>query len=237
MRSTGIISALRAEAACLTSKAITVQTLLTISDDLTLIISGMGEKNVARALDESVRNGAKSIVSFGTAGALDNDLNSGDLILAREILNSDKKPVQTSDKWRNHILKKWSVSPFRVFQRNIYSDSEVATDGKSKELIAQNTAADAIDMESALIADFASIHNIPCLILRVIVDEKNMSIPKPILEITDEFGDVSIFLLFTTIIRNPGLLPDLVRLGIAFRNAKKTMSWIGAHLTQIPLPE
>lgn len=233
----GIVTALASEAACLTHENLSPALPCPISDRLLLVLSGMGESRVNHALESLLAMKVDGLISFGTAGALCSSMKSGDIVIPEKIVGAHGNTMNTSPSWRDWILSHLNEFPRTVHGGILMTTSAVISDSNSKKNLYENSGAVAVDMESALIMTAASAHNIPALSLRIIVDESNTTIPASILENTDAFGDASIPGIFASILRQPVLIRDLIRLGKAFRDAKSSMRWLGSRAERILLTE
>ncbi len=204
-----------------------------LTKDIDTILCGMGEDNVRHACELLLNKNVKGLICFGTCAALTENINSGDLILAERILTTNNDRFLSAESWRDSIQKYLNENDIPIHEGDIYSSSSVITSPADKLTLAQQTDAIAVDMESAIVFQFAQKNNIPALSLRVVVDEAHVSIPQPVLDNTDEYGQVNIASLLLTVIRQPRLVMDLVTLGRAFSRAKTSMLWVGKHAEQM----
>jgi hypothetical protein len=81
-------------------------------------------------------------------------------------------------------------------------------------------------MESLAIARIANEEKLPCVSIRAIVDEAAQCIPEAIIKNTDTFGRPSLFPLFSSLIRNPGLITDLIKLRSAMKAATTSLNTV-----------
>ena len=88
-------------------------------------------------------------------------------------------------------------------------------------------------MESAVVAAMARENNISVLALRVIVDGAAMTIPASLMAQTDSFGRISLTALAAALLKQPGDIPDLIRLAKGFRAASGNLRWLGRHIEEI----
>jgi len=121
-----------------------------------LIANGAGPKqslSAARACD-----GSTAIINTGFCGALDSDLNIGDVIVADKVFFSsqmfDCRSVITSANFR---------------QGAIYSSARIAATAKEKEQL-HRTGAIAVEMEAGGIASYAKEQGIPFFCVRTVSD-------------------------------------------------------------------
>ncbi|MCK5668308.1 MAG: phosphorylase, partial [Gammaproteobacteria bacterium] len=81
----GIISALTSEGRCLMGKPVPVNEPVQINEHAIAIVCGMGEDNAGIAAQMLLEKNVTAFVSWGTAGALTENIHSGDLILADSV--------------------------------------------------------------------------------------------------------------------------------------------------------
>lgn len=230
---TGIVTALQAEAACLSKGNPEPGLPFPIDEDLLLVLSGMGNKNVSRAIDLLVAENIKLLLSFGTAGALQPGLSSGDIIIPAHIVNNDGTYLDISSEIRKHVIEQLGNCPAPVHIGDIVSTDEVVATAGDKQALQETTGAIAVDMESALICSAALEQEIPVLVIRVIVDEADASIPAKVLESTDLYGRVQVPRLLINILTQPSLVMNLLKLGSAYGSARRSMQWIGKRAVSL----
>lgn len=229
MLKTGVISALRAEAACLTGKAFTAGSPLGIQDPLLLVLSGMGKERVAAAIDALLAENAAALVSFGTAAAIAPGLKPGDLVIPGKIQLAGGQTVDINCPWRDRVLSHLQECPLTVQQGTLLHVDKPVNETTDKQRLHQQSGAIALDMESGLVVTAAQEKKRATLVLRVIIDDVDTRLPPAVITSTDEFGDIMIKPLLWNILKNPFLLPALISLGRHFSKAKTTMTWLGQN--------
>ncbi len=237
MTKIGIVSALRSEAACLTDGKPLVAEPHYLSEQLVLVLSGMGKDRVSKAVDSLIALGVDGLISFGTAGALNSSIKSGDVIVAENIIDASGRTQAVSTGWRDKAIQQLADCPAIIHGGNIATTECAIASTANKLAVHEKTRAIGVDMESALIINAAYEHKLSALSIRIIVDEANMSIPNAILANTDAFGELAIKTLPGSILLHPTLIVDLIRLGLAFNSARHSMRWIGSHAEQVLLPD
>jgi nucleoside phosphorylase len=133
--------------------------------------TGVGPRCAAQALSRIDTEACPPalIVSAGFAGALQADLDSGDVV-AEQLT-----PCPQAAK----ALESAAVSVRRVvrFGRIQHSDSVLA-EPRQKLECGRATGALAVDMESAAVRAWAQAHGLPALALRVVFDEAACALPR-----------------------------------------------------------
>jgi adenosylhomocysteine nucleosidase len=232
---TGIVVALPEELTTLTSKKIDKGECFFIADKLLVAYSGTGPVNARSATELLVAEGATRLISWGCAAALSASLRPGDLILADELIDTegcrDTKFCVSTD-WHNYT--KEMLAPFVVVHTGRLAESKsiVASSTKKKQLHSTKGAV-ALDMESIAVARVAREHTLPFLAIRVIADPVNMNLPRAIDYSLNERGEIVLGKLLLFLFLHPVELPGLIKLGLHFNAAKKTLKSIAGHLDKV----
>ena len=107
------------------------------------------------------------LVSAGFAGALDERLKVGDLLLAQNF--------STANVAKTEVL----LSKFSVHVGDLFTTMRVIDSPEDRNQIARSTGAAAVDMETDFIARICAEHALPMLSLRVISDSPARPLPLP----------------------------------------------------------
>ena len=226
MSSIGIISALSSEGRCLTGTTIPVNKPVRINQHTIAIVCGMGEDNARFAAQTLLKRNASTLVSWGTAGALSENIQSGDLILADNVIANDGDRYSFDAEWNKYIINELSNTSLKIHHGMIAHAGQVLETAEEKKRLHGETNALAVDMESLAIAQIAINAKLPCVSIRAIVDEASQCIPEAVIKHTDTFGRPSLFPLFSSLIRNPGLITELIKLGAAMRAATTSLNTV-----------
>ena len=105
------------------------------------------------------------------------------------------------------------------FQADIAGVDLPLADAAGKAAFFATTGAAAVDMESAIVARAAERHGLPFAILRVIADPAHRPLPGAALVAMRADGEVDLAAVLAALIREPGQLPALIRLGLDTRRA------------------
>jgi len=134
-----------------------------------ILHTGVGRKSCEPKIDNFLRlEQPRCLISSGFAGAGREDFQVGDLIVAENF--SDRELVSKAQR----ILVGGNVRIAKLFTAATIVDSIAA-----RKEIARKSGADAIDMETELIAQACSARGIPILSLRVISDSLREPFPAP----------------------------------------------------------
>lgn len=224
MSCVGIISALSSEGRCLTGNAIPVNEPVQISEHAIAIVCGIGENNSRIATQTLLEHNVSALVSWGTAGALTENIKSGDLFLADTIVTNDGNKYSFDAEWNKRIIDNLNKTSLKIHHGMIAHAQQVLLKTEDKNRLHNKTNALAVDMESLAIAQIASNEKLPCVSVRAIIDEASQCIPEVIIKNTDIFGRPAMFPLFSSLVLNPGLIAELIRLGTGMKAAATTLN-------------
>ncbi len=225
----GIIAALPGEAKCLYRKRLAVALPIEIEKDILLCLSGMGKTAALTGAKKLCTLNIDALVSWGTAGAIDDRLKTGDILIANRVIGDNRLYSASSDwikKVQNHFLK----ASFRTFINPLASADSICDSAEKKTALSKRTNAVAVDMESATLAAMARDHNMDYLILRVIVDEAHDTIPAMVTKHTDHLGRISAGRFLSSCLKQPGQIPAVVKLAKNYQKALSILRQIAIDL-------
>ena len=229
---TGIVVALPEELTTLTSKKIDKGRCLFIADKILVAYSGAGPINAQSAAELLVAEGATRLISWGCAAALSASLNPGDLILADKLIDAGNVEITIDANW--HSYTKNSLAAFAVVHTGSLAESiSIVSSIEDKQQLQSITGAVALDMESIAIARIAKQHALPFLSIRVIADPVNMNLPQAINYSLNDQGEVVLGKLLLFLLLHPAELPGLIKLGLHFNAARKTLKLVAKHLDTV----
>ena len=141
----------------------------TVDDHLVEIFhTGVGEKICRRRMARFLQDRQLDcLISAGFAGALDDQLGVGELLLARNLSTADLSG--TLDFLTN----------LSIHVANLLTVPSMIDSREERNRIAQTTGAVAVDMETEFIARVCAEHGVPLLSLRVISDTPCQPLPTP----------------------------------------------------------
>ena len=183
--------------------------------DVALLHTGVGAKD-CNARIETLFHKARPrlMISSGFAGAVGEDLNVGDLLLAENF--SDRELRANAER----ILRDHNPRVVKLFT----STSIVDSDAERSE-IARASGAASVDMETGAIAGVCGAHGIPLLSLRAISDSPRDPFPAPASILFDverqatNYGRLAAYLL-----RYPASIPRLLRFSKQIGRAREKLT-------------
>ena len=226
MKHLGFIAALPAEAVPLKPRTAEVGQLLHIENDISLIISGIGAEAAARAANLLLQSGVKHLISWGTAAALQPSMKSGDIVMPDKLMHISKTPLQTSAAgvlFKNNLMEILQQNNKRLSRRTILDVDKFLTSPSVKHELNSQYNAVAADMESYSICEVAHQNGIKASVVRVITDSTEQSVPAFLTEALDDYGNPLFPDFYLKLMRQPGELPDLIRLAMGFSKATSSL--------------
>ena len=141
----------------------------TIGDrTIEVLHTGVGEKICRERIGKFLVNQQFDfLISAGFAGALNNELQINDLLVAKNFSTVDLKDVQSS------------LSNVSIHAANMLTVPGLIDSNEEREKIARASEAAAVDMETEFIARACAVRAIPLLALRVITDTPTQAFPAP----------------------------------------------------------
>ncbi len=228
----GIVCALDAEARHLRPRAVRGRAQARLADGSLLAVSGMGADAAAAGARALIAAGARALASFGLAGGLDPALGPGDLCLPRTVIGANvrgeaRTAVSASEPWRLDLARSLAAHG-PIADGALVSAPHVVCTIEEKSALRAATGAVAVDMESLAVALVAADHRLPFIAARVIVDGALDALPRTVAAAADPTGQVSLWKLLAGLARSPLEIAPLVRLGMRYRAASRSLSRLAA---------
>jgi nucleoside phosphorylase len=176
--------------------------------------TGVGEKvcreRVAKFLQDQQFD---LLISTGFAGALNDELQVGDLLLAKNFSTVDLNERRSF------------FSSFPIHTADLLTVSTLIDSSDERNRIARTLSAAAVDMETEFIARACAEHGVPLLSLRVITDTPRKPFPAPpqvLFDIAKQRTDlVKLAAFFLT---HPNRVSRLVQFARGIAHARKTLA-------------
>lgn len=221
MEPTGIVVSSSFEGRSLYDAKPQLQQCLQLTHGHLLYISGIGAQKAHHGALSLIKQGAKRLISWGTAGGLDPALTPGTLLLPDEIISSDHDSIPTDETWTTQWSKQFKGYP--LAKGRLLQSHQVISKKMNKHALFQQYRAQGVDMESFSVAKVAYEHQVPFLCVRAIIDSALNEIPPAALKAMDREGNIHVFRFIQALFGAPNQVTDVIRLFKGFLAAKKTL--------------
>lgn len=203
-----------------------------------LVTSGMGARRASEATRRlSETHNLNLIISFGIAGAVEADLEIGDIVLSDSVCRVDggvPGPLSALQPWPEAAQEAVTLA-LAARGGHVFRGTAVTT-GSSQLKESQRVGLQhpVLEMETAGILQVAAEKGIPLLSLRAISDGPRAPIPLDVSDLMDEDANLLAGRLFKAIIRNPKVIFQskqiLHNLKVAFDNAAISLVAALSHI-------
>ena len=176
---------------------------------LTLVVTGMGPENARVAAAQAIAAFSPSAVwTCGYAGGLNSELKLGEVVFEAD----------RAFPWTAALVQKGA----RLGR--LVTTAKVATSRAEKGVLRQQSGADAVDMESAIIRALALERGIPSATVRVISDTAAEDLPLDFNALSTTDGGLDPWKMAWVLLSSPGKIPCLIRFGKTTANAAKCLA-------------
>jgi adenosylhomocysteine nucleosidase len=194
-----------------------------------LLALGVGKECARIAAEVTIKCYRPDLmISAGFGGALQEPLKAGDLVVGTElldILGDDGKVIEwhTPPACSRHDVLNLDAAGHQAHFGRVATANEMILTAVHKQRIGQATGALAIDMETSAVATVAAAHGTPLLAVRCITDTVRENLPA---EFNDFFviGQLKASRVAAALVRRPGLVWDLARLGYRAQVAGESLA-------------
>jgi nucleoside phosphorylase len=176
--------------------------------------TGVGEKTCRQQMASFLHDRQfNCLISAGFAGALNDKLHVGDLLLAENFSTFQPKETRSSS------------GSFSIHRGDLLSVPSIIDSSEERYKIAKTTGAAAIDMETEFIARACAEHAIPLLSLRVISDTPSEPFPGPSKILFDmERQRTDLTKLTMHFLKHPSAIPRLIAFAKKITQARETLA-------------
>jgi nucleoside phosphorylase len=179
-----------------------------------ILHTGVGEKICRQRLGKFLRDQEFAcLISTGFAGALNNDLQIGDLLLAENFSTVNLTKMRAS------------LSGLPTHVANLLTVPALIDSCEERNKLALTSGAAAVDMETEFIARACAACGVPLFSLRVISDTPRKLFPAPAKVLFDvERQQTHMLKLATYFLAHPNRVPSLVQFAQGIARARKTLA-------------
>lgn len=169
-----------------------------------IAIGGGGAAGAYEASCRLIAEGVTGLISFGLAGGLAPGLMAGSLMIAADVVDGQGGS--------------WHADPAMSARLgdaagSLFAATDIIATADAKQALWSATGALATDIESGAVAAAASKAALPFAILRAVCDPAHRDLPPAAQTALDDAGRIQPFRLLQSIMRHPGQIGDLIRLG------------------------
>ena len=183
------------------------------ANEVTVLLTGMGGENAKKAISTIPLELYGFCLCTGLAGALDPNLNLGEIVVGRYAESADRTQKSESDPELVRFAIALGARAVNVF---VTSDTIVATGDEKLSLSASGSV---VEMETSHIMAAARQFRLPAVAIRAISDVADEDLPVDFERIADSRGRVKVGGLLKELALHPHRLPLLVRFGRQSRAA------------------
>jgi len=193
------------------------QALLPQDWPVTSLLTGIGAQAARKTLSAVLQRTQPSLVlTAGFAGGLHPQLRTGDIVF----------DAATTPSLARHLMTKGTPAAFLTVDHVVASVAE-------KRTLRLSSGADAVEMESGTIRALCLEAGIPCATVRVISDAADEALPLDFGQCLSPTGRLRPGRILLRCVRQPSLIPALLRLRSVTRQAANRLATI---LMQLPEP-
>lgn len=182
--------------------------------EIEVMHTGVGEKACRERLRKFLDDQKfELLISSGFAGALNNESEIGDLLLAKNFSTIELNKSCSS------------FSELRICTADLLTLPHLIDSADERNRIGRASDAAAVDMETKFIARACAEHGIPLLSLRIITDTPRQPFPAPehiLFDIAKQRTDLTKLAAF--FLTHPNRLPRLIQFARRIARVRKTLS-------------
>ncbi|MDI6769389.1 MAG: hypothetical protein QMD04_06910 [Anaerolineales bacterium] len=205
-----------------------------------LVQSGMGIRRAMEATRALLAvTSPQFLVSFGVAGAVKDDLQIGDVVVASHTCLLDKGiPSQFQGLASlSDAAQQAAARALQVRGARLVSGTAITTRGsQAVQLQPERMAYPVLEMETAGIARVAAEHRIPLLALRAVSDGPQAPVPFDLEAVTDKDSNLQIGKLIKMALRHPRIILQSIRLSQNVERAAKNAAIALVAVLSLPSP-
>jgi nucleoside phosphorylase len=184
-----------------------------------VLLTGMGTSAARRAACWALRSPADLCISSGFAGALRGTLRVADVLAARVVHRAEQELAVASDR---ALLDAACEAGACYVDRFLTSESLVVSAEQKAEL---SSSGDAVEMESYFVLAEASRRGVRAIAVRAVSEAACTPLPYDFMRSCDGRGRIRLGALAAQILRQPGRVPHLIRLGRDCRMAGRRLAF------------
>lgn len=194
-------------------------------------VGGVGAARATRAAEQLVAAGADLLVSFGVAGGLHEQAVTGTLLLPHTV------------RWQGHCHACAGALRDALGARlrgrvaslggTLLGVEDMVLTRAARQALSTDSRVMGVDMESGAVAAVADRHGVPLLVVRAVCDGPAAAVSPALARLLSADGRARLPAAVALLLRRPGALAELARLGLGLRHALGTLNLASAALTEV----
>ena len=213
MKRIGFITGLRCEAHCLAGFE-------------RVALSGANAERARLHAQTMIDQGCDGLVSFGLAGGLCGDVRRGDVILPEKIVTYAQRVFDVDRAWRTDLAD--GLETMNPHSKPLLgSDTALLTPAEKADAHKRYDAV-AVDMESHAVAAVAREAKVPFVVVRVVADACERTVPRWAFECVDADGRTQIAPIIKGLIGAPHQVVTMIGLGVDTAVALRSLRRVAA---------
>lgn len=187
-------------------------------------VSGIGPHNAMRAAEGLLACGVNRLANWGVAGALDDSLAPGDIVVPERIRHDPDDPGFATDPVASRRIVAACSATLTVRTGALWSSPEPVASQAGKRELAARSGAIAVDMEAAAIAAVATRAGLPFVVVKAICDPLGRELPRRIMRALDGGGAPSWRMLSAIAFGGPPVWSAVRSLSQDFSQARRALA-------------
>jgi hopanoid-associated phosphorylase len=189
---------------------------------MTVICSSSNPRQLRTLLAGFDPSTVRGVISFGVAGGLDPSLESGDVVVATDVVDGESR-WQAGLALSEELIDGSGLGGQKVVRAGLAGVEQVVVAQAGKAALHAATGASAVDMESHIAAAYATKAGLPFAALRVISDPATRALPAIARSAIKPNRTIDLKKVSGGLARNPLTLHALVSTGIDFNRALRSL--------------
>ena len=197
----GIVTGLAAEARCVRQ------------GHSRFICTGGCSTRARGGAERLVKQGVCALCSFGLAGGLHPGLPAGTLLLPKTVVLPEGGEIETDSVWRERLFYLARSADLDPLSSTVVGSDDLVATPAAKADLHRSSGAAAVDMESHAVGEVAKAAKLPFVVVRVIVDGHDETIPEAARQGLGAEGKIKPLAVLMELMRRPRQTKSVIRLG------------------------
>lgn len=180
--------------------------------NVSVVVSGASAARAAQLLENGHFEHATAIYSFGLAGGLNPNYQTGDIVIPHTI-KVGTRALPTDTALASEIISQLLRRGISARQGILVGVDHVVRTPEEKQALRAISFADSVDIESGAAALYAAAHGIRFIAVRVISDPSTRALPVASANAITATGWINPFPVIESLIRDPRQYPEVRQAG------------------------